>query len=234
MKKIINIFITRRNEINNKWWNRLFNVLLLGSTIVIFVLSLSVIGITYDNSWVTYSVKFSFEPDYNDATGTEIDCKNSLGFLECEGVDSALYQKQYSDLYDKSVISLQKQFGIDKYDYDNCPHTAYQKPINVLFDKISGKNTTADYPPQLIDCVNKLNSDMKADPSYSQYTDSIKTLGTKTSIRLTKIIHYPIIIIDVALWIFIPLIAVLIWIVFWSSIIYRSILYIIFGKNKLK
>ena len=232
MKKLLNFLLVRRPETENKWWNRLFNVVLFGSGIVVFLLTIFLVINSYNHNWITYNpAVFSFEQNYNEIDSKEIPC--TKGLFSCKGIDiSKQDESRYWTLYQTAVTSLQKQFGMDKYNYDDCPHTTYQKPINILFDKIFGGNTTADYPTQLIDCVNKIYNDMKANPSYSEYQTAVKNLYDQPSVKITRNIHYGIILTDITLWVVIPIIAVLVWIVFWSAIIYRATLYIIFGKKK--
>jgi hypothetical protein len=37
---------------------------------------------------------------------------------------------------------------------------------------------------------------------------------------------------DIAFWVMVPLLVLLLWVVFWDSIVYRAILYVIYGKKK--
>ena len=122
---------------------------------------------------------------------------------------------------------------MDKYDVNNCPHTSSETPMSIAFDRISGKTiSTQIASTQLVNCVNKVMNDMESNPAYSAYQTSVKNLDNNPSFKITKNIQYGAIIGDVVSWVIIPIIVVLIWILFWSSIVYRSVLYIVFGNKK--
>ena len=232
MKKLLNFLFVNRQETENKWWHRLFMVFLFGSGILI---SISSIFLFYNNNhnWITYNpAVFSFELNYDKAQGEEVHCSQNL--FSCGSTNlSKEDEDRYWASHQISVTNLQKQYGMDKYDVNSCPHDSSQNLFFIVADRISKKTIpTRVFPTQLVNCVNKVMSDMESDKAYSEYQTSLKNLDVNTSFKITKNINYSTIISNIASWIFTPIITILIWILFWSSIIYRSLLYIIFGKKK--
>ena len=225
--------MVKKLETENKWWHRLFVVFLFGSGIIVFILSIFLTVDSNNHNWITYNpAVFSFEQNYNEAGGKEIFC--TKGLFSCTGIDlSKQDESRYWTLYQTAVTNLQKQFGMDKYDVNNCPHTSSETPMFLAFDRISGKTTSTQIAStQLVNCVNKVMNDMESNPAYSAYQTSVKNLDNSPSFKITKNIQYGAIIGDVVSWVIIPIIVVLIWILFWSSIVYRSVLYIVFGNKK--
>lgn len=224
MKKILDFLFPERQETKNKWWDRLFTVLLFGSAIIVLALAIF-FSISNKNDtweWVTYSpVAFSLEPNYQQAKGKEVACQvdmfafsvpdnepivdGGIG-VNCNNIIlSDSYSKQYGYLYADEMENLQKQFGVDKYNLTNC-----------------GSDSTC--------LINTMNAFL-ANPAEGEYEKALDNVSL--SLKISRSINHGFIFGDIAYWIFIPILTVLAWIIFWSSIVYKSILYIIFGKKKL-
>lgn len=226
MKKLLNFLLVRRPETENKWWHRLFTVLLFGSGILVAVFAISLVVDSYNHTWVTHRpVAFSLEPNYQQAKGEEFPCNWSFdttraanepikSIIECKGVEIPLTDaRTYGALYDTARKNLEIQYGLDKYTTATCP-------------KSTGETK---FSPEQISCIRKVFADEEADPAYPEYQNSINNLA---HIKVVRDINYGYILSDIALWLFIPILVLVLWIVFWSSVIYRSVLYIIFGKKK--
>jgi hypothetical protein len=223
-EKILNMLFVRRSEAKDRWWNRLFVVLLLGSGIVVFVLSVFIMIIGHNHNWITYHpVAFSLEQNYQQAKGKEFACNWSFdtsrsanepvqSIIECKGVEIPLNEARiYGNLYDTAINNLEIKYGLDKYfDTSTCP------PSN---NKISDCE---------FDLIVKGSESEQTDPSYKQYQTDLKNLAR---IKAVRSIDFGYIFEDVVFWLLIPIFILALWIVFWSSLIYRTVLYIIFGKE---
>ncbi len=177
MKKLINILFVRRPEIENKWWNRLFNVFLVLTGIFVFILALGQVITSYHNSWFSYYNPTALSLESNNLT-------TNLSFSDLKENIAALQKNNVSSSNIQSYINNYVSDGNGGY---------------VLKNQTAIPNTTSTQNTQ------RSNS-------------FINDLGN--------------ILIDIAMWIIIPIFAVLLWIIFLSSIVYRTILYIIFGKKK--
>lgn len=225
MKKLLNVLLVRRPETENKWWHRLFTVLLFGSGILVSVSAIFLSVDSYNHTWITHHpVAFSLEPNYQQASGKEFPCDWSFdttraanepikSIIECKGVDIPLTDaRTYGTLYDTAEKNLETQYGLDKYTAD-CPKS----------------NGESKLSPEQISCIRNVFTDEQADPAYPKYQDSLKDLAR---IKVAQDINFGYILSDIALWLFISILVLALWIVFWSSVIYRSVLYIVFGKKK--
>ncbi len=232
-EKVLNILLVRRSETNNKWWHRLFTVLLFGSTIIVFLFSIALINDGYSwSSWITYHpVAFSLEPNYQTAVGKELPCEKTFDFLsdkpltpiiQCNGIAlSSLEEDGYIALYDLADKNLEKQFGLDKYNSTNYCSTT---PLTGTQLTTTGTQLTKEQ----IACFRKSIDAEQADPAYAKYQDALKNIA---HIKVARDINFGVLLGDILPWLITPVIAVTLWIIFWSSIVYRSVLYIIFGKK---
>jgi hypothetical protein len=229
MKRFLSFLLVRRPETENKWWHRLFTVLLFGSALVALVISVFLTIDSYNHTWITHKpVAFSLESNYQDANGKELSCEQDIFMfptssnepaingagIKCDGVTlTRSDSKRYEALYEAERKDLEKQFGLDKYNLTNCPRS------------LPGERLS----PEQISCIRENLDAEQADPEYPKYQSALKDL---LRIKVVKNINYEFMLTDIGLWVAIPLLTVLLWIVFWSAIIYRSVLYIIFGKRK--
>lgn len=216
---LIKIFLVRRPETENKWWHRLFNVLLFGSGVIVFILTILLNIGTNNESWISYEpIAFSLEPKYDQSTGKIIPCETTMDstylgkpvfVMQCKGVTLSYQEaKRYEDLFSSEQTRLLKKYGLDKYNQD-----------------ISWIESDAD---ERISWLKKSINDRKNDPAYPEY---IKALDNLAKVKVSASINFGNIGNDILYWLIIPIITLISWIIFWSSIIYRSILYIVFGKK---
>lgn len=236
MKKLLNILLVRRIETKNKWWDRLFNVFLGGTSILLLIFTLSLIVDSYNSSSVVYNpVAFSLESNYQQATGKEFPCNQSIDTsrsdtepmkftIECKGVEiSPTDAQRYEELYDQANKKLRQDDGIDELS---------NKFIKICKDEVSSQTFPATYTgtltPEYIAQIKCENLKEAADPSYNKLYDKYQNdLKSLTYIKATRNVHVG----DITLSLLIPVLSVLAWVLFWSSIVYRSILYIVFGKK---
>ncbi len=174
---------------------------------------------------LTAPTLFSLEENYSEAKGKEFPCKNvfnkSAGpkdpvfIFECTGVDVLPENlERYDDLYDAKIGELFKEFGLDKY-----------KNTNPCFT-VEG----VSWSPEQVSCIRKNIADERTDPAYPEYEKARKNIPL--NVKVVRDINFQVVLSDIARLIFIPLLAFVLWIFFWSSIVYRTILYIAFGSKK--
>ncbi len=221
IKKLVsNIVFIKRPETENKWWHRLSQVLVFGSGIIVFIISI-LFSLDYlgNHRYVAYHpTAFSLEPNYERAKGKEFRCEETLNFsgeerfiIKCEGIAiSPEASKRYQILYNVADKDLEKQFGLDKYDATHCSN--------------SEKFTT-----EAMDCIWQAVEDKQADAAYDEYLEAQKNIAR---IKVVKDIHYKYILSDVCMFLLVPIVSFIAWILLWNSVIYRVILYIIYGKKK--
>jgi len=266
VKKLLNILLVRRTETENKWWHRLFIVLLFSSGIVVFILAVFLAVDSYNHTWITYRpVAFSLEPNYQEVNGNELPCDNGsidtsdnehLSFIiECKGVDIPLVDsKKWEALYETAKKNLEKQFGLDKYNLTNCntlTNTLTDQQLKQNIDTLQQQGIANDKVQEYVnnysqssngnyvlkqsainkefDCIWKTSGAEQADPAYPEYRISLNNIA---HIKVARDINFGFMFSDIALWLIIPISVLVLWIVFWSFLIYRSVLYIVFGKKK--
>lgn len=242
MKKILNILFVKRVETENKWWHRLFTVLLFGSAIILFILTISLFISSFDNgSLVSHRpVAFSLEQNYQEVSGKELSCKENLDWdnrqantpigtiIQCDDVTISYSDaKRYGELYNLADEKLKIKYGIKDLNDKFTQMCKDEVSLQTFPTTYSGSGTLTPAVIAEIRCVNLKEN---ADPIYNEYQNSLKSINL--NIKVVSSINFEAIFLDIVYWIFVPIIIGLLWILFWSSIIYRSILYIIFGKKK--
>lgn len=230
MKKLLNFLLVRRTETENKWWHRLFSVLLFGSALIVLVFAILLNVDSSDHtSWVTYKpVAFSLEQNYQQAIGKELLCEeqdlfafpvsdnepalNGAG-IKCDGVTLSTFDsKRYEALYETARKNLETQFELDKYSLAKC-----SKP------RINGKLS-----PEEISCMRENLDAWQADPQYPKYQEALKNIA---HIKVEREIDFGAMLTDISFWVLVPILVTILWIVFWGAVVYRSILYVIFGRK---
>jgi hypothetical protein len=242
MKKLLNFILVSREEIKNKWWHRLVLVLLSASVVILFIAMAISTFEDNNHTWFTNSPKiFSLENNYENVDGKEIPCEESLDFdtaqtgkdieviIQCKGVEIPYSESvRYAKLYDVAENKLREKDGVKELD---------DKFTQECKDEISLQTFPTTYtggltPTQLAEFkCSELKE--KTDPAYinlnQKYKDDIDGIA---KVKVNKVFHFGIFLSDIFFWFFIPFISVLAWIIFWNSIVYRSILYIVYGKQK--
>jgi hypothetical protein len=197
-------------------------VLLSGSSIIIFI-TILLANTDYHSPWTYRQIKkFSLEDGYDKISGKELPCYSFRHFDQDESYfkitcgdfyipDSiSIY---YQELYDIERKSLYQKFGLNKYS-GTCTGLA--------------RNNFGGLSKEEILCLNKTDKEMKLDPNYKKYEDALNDVA---KIKVSTHINFYSIRDDIFYIIFVPILSVILWVIFWSSIIYRSILYVIFGSK---
>ncbi len=183
IKKIFYIFVVYREELPKKWWHRLVNVLIYGSTIIFATL---ILFISFSDSyWKKYSyTSYSFESNYSTAKGKEVDC--------------------YFYGYSRVAPSIDCGDLHNSTDFLN----RYIKAISDSWLITSMRTSMTD--DQLVN-------------SMIRDGDIAKNIKVK---RQTTILFR-----ELFKGILITILIILGWLIFWESIIYRSLIYIICGRK---
>ncbi len=248
MKKLLRILFVKREETKNKWWDRLFHVLLGGTSILLLLLAIFLTLESTNNAWVSYRpVAFSLEPNYEQAQGKEVLCEPTLESWNDKGVKcgevilSDQELARYYALRETASERLWKQSGLDgKYVADCAKFPLKAAGSNITlqkiaaFDQILGQDSattqmSAEERAGLACWKNNLIAE-HADPAYSAYQTALDNLNDN-KVKLVGSTNFGLVFDDIASWTLIPILVVLLWVLFWSSVVYRATLYVIYGKK---
>lgn len=244
-ERLLNILLVHRPEVENKWWHRLVNVFIFSTTILVAIFAISLF-VSNSEMWKTYSYPaFSFENNYSSVQGKEVNCfidfkptGVSCGdYAGGKGPYEAKYPVDLSDFtkrYNRAVKDEVGQSTIDKICADGKALQAERDKLGIegLDPKMSScMSLTVDFRPiQIEDFPSKLNFQRF---TYDEYlTDKqigfVGSLWLGIKAKMTTSIIYSILLQNLLY----VILAVLGWFIFWESIVYRTILYIIYGKRK--
>jgi hypothetical protein len=192
MKKILNFLIVRRPELQGKWWHRLANVLIYGSTIIILFFAIFTSLLIY--SFIDHSFVYSFENDYSNFSGPEQSCY----------FETVSYYPYYT--IDCGNLVSSDDF-MSKYAQTN---KAASDGKQLMLDGVEYKGETLHSSQILTGRIN------------GGYLDNISTkeISAVDYLQSFEAIIYILVI-------------TIVWFIFWESIIYRALIYIIYGKRKL-
>lgn len=204
--KIKNLIFARRAEAKNKWWHRLALVLIYGSTVFVTVFLAALLISDEGGNWVSSSyTAYSFEQGYEEAEGKEIDCRFSV---------TGLGDLPRVSFFRCGDLSSGSEF-LGKYahasgSYENLEQMREQRIQNTpargggLYQRVAKNVVDGEIMVQLIQ-EGKLDN-IKVKRTFSiDYASFFGNWG-------------------------IFILFVLGWLIFWESIIYRTILYIIYGR----
>lgn len=181
--KFFDVIIVRKDELRKKWWHRLANVLIYGSTILLGIVISYLFFTEGADGWRKYSyVAYSFEPNYESAKGKEMDClfissRYSKPFIRCGDI------KDSTDFLTRDAASKGKDFAKWKLDHP----------------------------------------DISDDSIMNGYIESGDLENIK--VKRTTTIQHVTIFRDFG----IAVLIILGWFIVWESIIYRALVYIIYG-----
>ena len=206
MKKILKFLFVRRQETENKWWHRLALVLIYGSTIVVAIFFAILLISEESEYWVSESyTAYSFEQGYEAADGKEMDCKFSV-FESRGGRLSPLSLFRCGDL-DSDTDFLEK-------------YTKARGTYNQLEELRLPKSSSGLYIPVADRQGKKTDSEIMVELIQSGELDNVK-VKRATSFEYVSFFG------NWSLY----LLIVLGWLIFWESIVYRTILFIAYGRN---
>ena len=186
-EKFFNLIIVSRPGLGRRWWHRLANVLICGSTIIILAL-LIFIFVNSDSSWKKYDyVAYSFESNYKTINGQEENCS----FSAYDYLSPSIY---CGDIKNSTEF-------LNKY---TLARGTYEKLTLARSDKV-------DDDRLMTALINE--GDLK----------DVKTKKT-TTILYDALLKY---------WL-VSVLVIVGWFIFWESIIYRTLIYIILGSKANK
>lgn len=200
----LKMLIVKRDEIQDKWWHRLVNVLIYVSTGVVIVIAATTL-FPDKFFWEKYSyTTFSFEPNYSESNGRSI---------YCEYHD---YPDNYFMCGDHSLPDIIKRFN-------KVMRDKYGAGIECTKLKQETVGTSA-WEWQSVMCEAE-NSDVY--PVHIQgHENETKDFYGNTSVKAIRIIDWGILLNYAGV---VSSIA-LAWFIFWESIVYRILLYIVYGR----
>lgn len=192
LQKIVDILMVRRPELEGKWWHRLVNVLIYGSTIFLVLVALFIIFT--DSSWQDYQyVIHNIAPVSYESTSTVQSLPVDNSSVNQSTVTATQLQQILQNPPPRITTTPSICLAQNKYTVSGLAwqiresYDAYYEVDNrTLIVRLLEK-----YPL----CQNVLGSDLSIDIIYS-------------------------------------LIIIISWFLFWESIIYRAIIYIVYGKRK--
>ena len=224
LKKFCKFIFVRRIETRNKWWHRLFLVLIYGSTIVGGIF-LGILMIYEEKEYwfdTTYTA-YSFESRYQTANGAEIDCKFSAhknGNLPFTIFRCGDFISNNSDFLDKYNNALDNKQSLDDIRQERSfsdlseiepGHNFSSERVRVRAqEQTEGRRSIEDVDAMLM--VELIES------------------GALDAVKVKSIFSFDYALFFGNLGIFLLLIFG--WLVFWESIIYRTILFIAYGKEE--
>lgn len=233
MKKLLNLLLASRPETENKWWHRLVSVIVFGSTILVSIFAM-MLFVSNSEIYKKHSyIAFSFEDSYSAAKGTEVDCT-----IEVKPFDASCGGEKFdtSDLVKKYNSMIRDYLGVSTID-QICPISTVkersQPGSRLTIKDISCIRIRSDLVPIssgdfYIEVDGQVIYDSHLTDDQTRYLTGLwsKLLLLKAK-RTTEII-YPVFFQNMIY----VILATLGWFIFWKLVVYRTLLYIVFGKRK--
>jgi len=208
-EKIKKILIPWRENLDKKWWHRLALVFIYGSTIFMAIF-LAILLVSEGNHWVSESyTAYSFEKGYLMAKGKEIDCKFSATGLSDLPVVS---------IFRCGDLSSNSEF-LDKYSRARGTYEKLEEVRKQTDDTFVGN--------RILERVGRIQ---RANATDNEILVQLIQGGELDNIKVKRVysVDYASLLGNWGIYVLL----VLGWFIFWESIIYRVILYIIYGKSK--
>lgn len=206
MNKFLQMLLVRRPEAKNKWWHRLALVIIYGSTILLAVFLATVLISEEGDRWASYSyTAYSFEKEYPTAKGSEVDCKFSA---------TSLGNLPPVSIFHCGDLSSDSEF-LDKYSRARGTYEELQQ---------MRKEINANYATQglsgLLNRANATDDQIMTRLIQGDELDNVKVKRT-LSVNFASLLEN---------WGLFTLL-VLGWVIVWESIVYRTLLFIAYGKK---
>lgn len=183
---IISLILVKREGLNKKWWHRLSNVLVFGSTIILTILL--VLAVSTSSAWKKFSFNYSFEPSYLNAPGQEQDC--------------IFVGHEYP--YSSPLISC----GDITSSSDFLSHYTAAKGTTEAVAKLKNDDSLTD--DQIVNAA--INTGKLDDIKFKKdYSIKFEILFSEIAFSLLVLIS---------------------WFIFWESIVYRALVYIVLGQHQ--
>lgn len=216
MKKLLKLLLVRRPETKDKWWHRLALVLIYGSTIVGAIFLATLLISEEGEYWVSESyTAYSFEQGYATADGKEIDCKftaSNLGDLPPISIFNC------GDL--SSDSEFLERYSRARGTYDRLQEVREEKSPSLNLRALGGGTRKVEYDNLSSTQKNKVNDKIMVELIQSGELDDIKV---KRDLSFDYASFF-------GGW-GIYVLLILAWLIFWESIVYRTILFIVYGKK---
>lgn len=184
MKRLVKLLIPNRRGLEKRWWHRLANVFIYGSTILILIGTIS-LTISGKSNFEEYEyTSYSFRSDYEAAKGKEITCI----FRTYTSIPSSIDCGEFINV----------TYFLDAY--------------------AEGRGTQEEL------------SGLRADYSDERILKGLKNTGNLDNIKVkrTTTNKFGSILQMAGIMIAVPLA----WFIFWETIFYRALLYVILGKRR--
>ncbi len=222
MKKILNLILVRRDGIEKKWWHRLANVLIFGSTILLFIGTFLYLWDSLD-SFKNYSyTAYNFENGYTEAKGNEIECRFHLG-------DSPIT----SNVGDKPYVVCGEDYSTDIGQFLKKYNDAFRQKFSINDDycDIKGRDLFGKLTNEAIKCFREKNDISPL--SMGSSNDKQKQweefdFSTNIKVKRESKINFG----AISVFVGTLLLVTIGWFIVWEAIIYRALVYIIFGSKK--
>ena len=212
MKNILKpLVFHRENELESRWWHRLIKVLIYGSTIAVFSISI-IFFINHISSWNNPDPKYvySFESKYSKTYGFSKSCTfnpenntNSIS-INCGNINQKWSGGYYGFLPD----------FLDRYARAN----SYKEEFLIKDPECISAN---------INYIGRMKLYCNLVPNYQLLNQRIEQ-GEFNNIQAKRIIILPKLLTNITLMLLIPLL----WFFLLKSVIYKAFVYIILGKKK--
>lgn len=209
----LKFFIVNRDSLPDRWWHRLANILIYGSTILVTLLGALIIFI--DSSYTKHIfTTYNFEPNYMTSPGEEVDCDFSIEYspitksVLCGGtpVDGSDVVTRYNKVM-REIYGLKNDYCKDDIRDSSgrltesslqCSREKYDI-IPIESRSGTGGLAASNFRLHVLLKVKSISSFL--------YFEFLKDLSTIIMIMVG-------------------------WYIFWESIVYRAIIYVIFGSKK--
>lgn len=216
MKKLLKLLFVRRQETKDKWWHRLALVLIYGSTIVGAIFLGSLLVTEEADNWARYSyTAYSFEEGYLTAKGKEIDCKFSATSLGDLPLISIFHCGDFS-----SDSEFLERYSRARGTYDRLQELREEKAPSLNLQALGGESRKIQW--------NNLSSTQKNRIDDGIMVELIQS-GEMDDVKVKRVLSF-----DYASFFGnwgVYLLLVLGWLVFWESIVYRTLLFVVYGKK---
>ena len=249
IRKIKEFLFVRREETMGRWWHRLALVFIYGGAIsvTIFLTGLAIDEVSGLEKYKSYSYTYSFEQGYEYIEGEEIVCTLNLEkynlptipfssvLKRCGNTEEVV--KKYNDFI-RSVLLTDDIKG-------QCANVSQVENTPGRYVPISERDYVASECKELLSSTEAIKPGLNLTAlgiSESLFSteqknflrDSYEKLKNLTAKRHLEGTRYGEIIIAVLQSILVIVLGLVAWIVIFESIIYRTILYIIYGKVEIK
>lgn len=216
MKKLLKLLFVRRQETKDKWWHRLALVLIYGSTVVVGIF-LAVLLVSEEGEyWVNESyTAYNFEQGYETANGKEMDCKFSA---------SSFFDLPPVSIFRCGDFSSDSEF-LESYfrardTYERLQEVREEKSPSINLQALGGESGKIQWNTLSSIRKNRIDSEIMVELIQSGELDKVK-------VKRAVSFEYASFFGSWGLY----LLFMLGWLMFWESIVYRTILFIVYGKK---